>query len=103
MPTRTARKAETAPPYLMEASLASSPLASIAPGMREPSVKKMVGVPVTRSFCPSALILSFGVLQDSGAAAAALPLSIHSSQALLRSAEHQTFLDFTAESGDRML
>src|ERR1700712_448436 len=89
--------------YLTDASLASSPLASMAPGMREPSAKKIVGVPVMRIFMPSALILSLGVVQASGATAAALPLSIHSSQALLRSAEHQTFLDLTAESGERML
>src|ERR1700716_1557094 len=89
--------------YLREANFPSSPFASIAPGIRVPSVKKIVGVPVTLSFRPSSNILSFGVVQDSRATGAAFPLSIHSSHALSRSAEHHIFFDLTDESSARML
>src|SRR5471032_1208944 len=89
--------------YLMVENFCSSALVSTAPGIRLPSAKKMVGVPETRSCWPSARIFSCGLAQVVATVAGSLPFSIQSSQALLRSGEHQILRDLTIESGDRML
>ena len=90
--------------YFIAASFASNILASIAPGMREPSVKKIVGVPVTLYFLPISNTFSCGELaHESGAAAGVFPFTIQSSQAFILSLEHQMFLDLMRESSDRML
>src|SRR5450830_483496 len=89
--------------YLMVENFCSSALVSTAPGIRLPSLKKMVGVPDTRSCWPSARIFSCGLAQVVATVAGSLPFSIQSSQALLRSGAHQILRDLTMESGDRML
>ena len=72
--------------------------------MREPSVKKIVGVPVTLYFLPISNTFSCGVLEhESGAATGVFPFTIQSSQAFNLSLEHQMFLDLMRESSDKML
>src|SRR3990167_4794686 len=89
--------------YLIEANLVSSDLRSTAPGIRVPSVKNTVGVPVTFMLLPSAKIFSLGEVHAAGASAGNLLFNIQSSHAFALSAAHQIFFDFTAESSDRML
>ena len=89
---------------MIDAKRDSKALESIAPGTREPSVKNMVGVPVTLSLRPSSTTLSVDAvaLHDSAPAAGVLPLSIQSSQVFDLSAEHQTFFTLVRESSLRM-
>src|SRR5262249_35209321 len=51
----------SASPWTISASMRG---AGSAPGMTEPSAKTRVGVAVTRSFCPSALVAATGLSQS---------------------------------------
>ena len=65
-------------------SSVSSCASGNAPGITEPSAKTSVGVALTWYFCPSAAVFAIGVGQ-SPLLSGSLPVSNHSSQALLRS------------------
>ena len=67
--------------------------------IREPSVKKIAGVPVTPIFLPKAIFLSNGLVQ-SVFPVGATALFIQSDHALDLSAEHQIFFDEVCESAE---
>ena len=73
-----------------------------APGMRLPSWKISVGVPLTPSLRPSCRLASSGCLQSAAAAGGALPSSISAFQVAARSFAHQMPLAFSVESGERI-
>ena len=73
----------------------------IAPGMRSPSSKKIVGVPLIFLSRPKATTFSMGVSQFAAPEGTA-SLSMRSSHALERSGEHHTAFDFCVESGERI-
>lgn len=68
--------------YFSDFNFFSSDSASIAPATRVLSVKKIVGVPLTLSFCPNSRIFSLGKLQSGFAFSGTFPFSIQSSMLL---------------------
>ena len=72
-----------------------------APGKREPSVKKMVGVPVMPYDLASARFLSIGVVHSPLPLGVVL-LMVQSIHAFVASAEHQICFDFCIESAERI-
>src|SRR5207237_7933352 len=83
------------------ASFFSNSAIGIAPGMRSPFSKMIVGVPLMRLSRPSARFLSTGVVQEP-AVSGYCSFNIASSHALPGSLEHQIAFDFSTESGDRI-
>ena len=70
----------------------------MAPGTIEPSAKISVGVACTRSFWPSACVVSTG-LSHSPLLSGSVPLAKKSSHAFTLSGAHQIIRDLRAESG----
>ena len=71
------------------ASFSSSLASGIAPGIRSPSAKKIVGVPLMANFRPISTLFFTAVVSQSPLPPGALPSTIQSFHALTLSAEHQ--------------